>query len=88
MTLPTPCDQCRKGWIPDSDWYQPCPICEGLGELTLTRLSKLVDLDEATLKGIWTMKRKTRKKTALKVLDAFVKLTQPRQPELFHIVRN
>lgn len=82
-SLPTPCDQCRKGWVPDGSWFQPCPICEGLGELTLTRLATLVDVDEATLKGLWTMRRKTHKKTALRVLDAYVKLTQPKQPELF-----
>ena len=82
--LPTPCDQCRRGWVHSKDgWFLPCPICEGLGELSLTRLSTLVDVDEKTLKGIWTMRRKTHKKTALRVLDAYVKLTQPKQPELF-----
>jgi hypothetical protein len=84
MTLPTPCDQCCRGWVHTPDgWFLPCTVCEGLGELTLTRLSKLCDVDEQTLKGIWTMRRKTHKKTALKVLDAIAKLMQkPKQLEL------
>lgn len=83
MTLPTPCDQCRKGWIPDGSWYQPCPVCEGLGELTLTRLATLTGLDEKTLKRVWTGKR-IRLRTAEKVLRAYAKLVEPKkQTEIF-----
>lgn len=81
--LPTPCDQCRRGWVRSGDWFDPCWFCRGSGELTVTRLSELLDLDEQTLKGLWTLRRRTRVKTAQAVLERIVKLTAPKQALLF-----
>jgi hypothetical protein len=81
--LPTPCDQCRCGWVQRGDWIDPCTVCGGSGFLTLTRLCEIVEVDEATLKGLWTLRRRTRVRTAQRVLDRIYELTKPKQALLF-----
>jgi hypothetical protein len=75
----TNCDQCTRGWIPDGDWYKACPICKGSGVLTIDRLAKLLGVAEATVKGFWTGRRRTRLKTTQKILDKVCALLEPQR---------
>ena len=81
--FPTPCDQCRAGWNPRPDgWADKCKFCNGTGQLTITRVCELLELDPATVKRL--LRGKSRKKTCQHVLDMVCALTAPpKQPELF-----
>jgi len=84
VTFLTPCDQCRRGWTPHpSGWFDPCRFCNGTGKLTITRLSKLLETDETTLKRLWRPTGKTRVRTAQHVLDRILTITQPKQTMMF-----
>jgi hypothetical protein len=78
----TPCDQCTRGILPGPWPPRPCPICRGLGVLTLSRLSRLTETDEKTLKNLWRLRTKTRVKTAQRVLSKIWELTAPKQGRL------
>jgi hypothetical protein len=75
----TNCDQCTRGWVPDGDWYKACPVCKGSSVLTSARIAKLLDVDESTVKGFWTGRRKTRTKTLEKILSKTCALIEPKR---------
>lgn len=82
----TPCDQCTRGWVPDRDWYAPCPICNGLGVLTSARLAKIFDLDELTVKYFWTGRRNTRRKTLEKILTKACAILEPKRAKQLRLI--
>ena len=76
----TPCDRCIRGWVPDGDWYKACPVCGGAGVLTAERLAKILDEWPVTIKRVWNLKKRNRRRTLERVLSKVcVFLNQPEE---------
>lgn len=65
------CDRCEgRGWVSsDRDWPDACPICGGIGELTIYSLARLLDEWPETIARIFDLEIKSKRTTTVRVLN-------------------
>jgi hypothetical protein len=78
---------CIRGIVHLRDGFgDPCKICGGAGELSLSALAKRIEENESTLRRILKPHRKMRVKVTARICAKLVDLIEPpklKQPELF-----
>lgn len=57
-------------------WADPCKFCRGLGGITLAELCRRIDEYESTVSRIFDPERRMRPRTAFRILEKLLRLTQ------------
>jgi hypothetical protein len=71
------CDapHCRRGIVSAGiGWGDPCPVCQGLGTLSLKRTATLLEIRENTLRAFLRPDHQPRARTCQRILDAAIKI--------------
>lgn len=68
------CDLCVRGILHNFQWGNPCPTCQGRGELSLARVCELLGENPSTVVKLLKPRRRMRPKTAARLLDKLLGL--------------